>query len=136
MYGDRNRIRSDCLECRPCNTCRRCSHTGTRYRYPEYSGGYGCIDAPSRRRDVTDEKLLLWLDVGDRGTDGRHGGCACRIIHGSGSPVCTQSCGRRDDFCGREEVIPSTQKHGHSDIAAMSLMIGFTLMMILDVALG
>lgn len=35
-----------------------------------------------------------------------------------------------------EEVIPSTQKNGHSDIAAMSLMIGFTLMMILDVALG
>src|SRR5699024_7768201 len=35
-----------------------------------------------------------------------------------------------------EEVIPSTQKNGHSDIAAMSLMVGFTLMMLLDVALG
>src|SRR5699024_12486120 len=68
-YGDLHRIRRDCLECRPCNTCRRCSHTCTRYRYQEYCRGYGCIDAPSRRRDVTDEKLLLWLDVGDRGTD-------------------------------------------------------------------
>nr|WP_092987789.1 ZIP family metal transporter [Salinicoccus qingdaonensis] len=35
-----------------------------------------------------------------------------------------------------EEVIPSTQKNGHSDIAVFSFMIGFTLMMILDVALG
>lgn len=35
-----------------------------------------------------------------------------------------------------EEVIPSTQKNGHSDIAVFSLMFGFVLMMILDVALG
>src|SRR5699024_3955383 len=35
-----------------------------------------------------------------------------------------------------EEVIPSTEEYGHSDIAAMSLMIDFTLMMIRDVALG
>lgn len=35
-----------------------------------------------------------------------------------------------------EEVIPSTQKNGHSDIAVFSFMFGFTLMMILDVALG
>lgn len=35
-----------------------------------------------------------------------------------------------------EEVIPSTQKNGHSDLAVFSLMFGFTLMMILDVALG
>ncbi|MFC3419119.1 ZIP family metal transporter [Salinicoccus hispanicus] len=35
-----------------------------------------------------------------------------------------------------EEVIPSTQKNGHSDLAVMCLMLGFTLMMILDVALG
>lgn len=35
-----------------------------------------------------------------------------------------------------EEVVPSTQKNGHSDIAVFSFMIGFTLMMILDVALG
>lgn len=35
-----------------------------------------------------------------------------------------------------EEVIPSTQRYGYADIAAIALMIGFTLMMILDVALG
>lgn len=35
-----------------------------------------------------------------------------------------------------EEVIPSTQRYGHADIAAIALMIGFTMMMILDVALG
>src|SRR5699024_12450494 len=39
-------------------------------------------------------------------------------------------------FVGVEEVIPSTQKNGHSDSAAMSLRIGFTLRMILDVTLG
>src|SRR4051812_22542858 len=35
-----------------------------------------------------------------------------------------------------EEVIPSSQEKGNKDLAAMSLMIGFALMMILDVALG
>ncbi len=35
-----------------------------------------------------------------------------------------------------EEVVPSTQKNGHSDIAVFTFMMGFTLMMILDVGLG
>ncbi len=39
-------------------------------------------------------------------------------------------------FVVAEEVIPSSQEEGNSDIATMSLMIGFTVMMILDVALG
>ena len=39
-------------------------------------------------------------------------------------------------FVVAEEVIPSSQEKGNNDLASMSLMIGFTLMMILDVALG
>lgn len=39
-------------------------------------------------------------------------------------------------FVVAEEVIPSSQENGNKDLAAMSLMIGFTIMMILDVALG
>ena len=35
-----------------------------------------------------------------------------------------------------EEVIPSSQEKGNKDLASMSLMVGFVLMMILDVALG
>lgn len=35
-----------------------------------------------------------------------------------------------------EEVIPGSQEEGNKDLASMSLMIGFTVMMILDVALG
>ncbi|MEK9197313.1 ZIP family metal transporter [Ureibacillus sp. 179-F W5.1 NHS] len=35
-----------------------------------------------------------------------------------------------------EEVIPSSQEEGNKDLAVLSLMIGFTIMMILDVALG
>lgn len=35
-----------------------------------------------------------------------------------------------------EEVIPSSQEEGNKDLAVMSSMIGFTIMMILDVALG
>lgn len=35
-----------------------------------------------------------------------------------------------------EEVIPSSQEKGNKDLASMSLMFGFILMMILDVALG
>lgn len=35
-----------------------------------------------------------------------------------------------------EEVIPSTQKNGHSDVAVFAFMIGFAIMMVLDVALG
>jgi zinc transporter, ZIP family len=39
-------------------------------------------------------------------------------------------------FVVAEEVIPSSQEKGNKDLAAMSLMVGFVLMMILDVALG
>lgn len=35
-----------------------------------------------------------------------------------------------------EEVIPASQEEGNIDLASMMLMIGFTVMMILDVALG
>lgn len=39
-------------------------------------------------------------------------------------------------FVVAEEVIPSAQENENGDLASMSLMIGFTVMMILDVALG
>lgn len=39
-------------------------------------------------------------------------------------------------FVVAEEVIPSSHEKGNKDLASMSLMIGFALMMILDVALG
>lgn len=39
-------------------------------------------------------------------------------------------------FVVAEEVIPGSQERGNTDLASMSLMIGFTIMMILDVALG
>lgn len=39
-------------------------------------------------------------------------------------------------FVVAEEVIPGSQEEGNRDLAVMSLMIGFTIMMILDVALG
>ncbi|RDW18007.1 ZIP family metal transporter [Oceanobacillus chungangensis] len=39
-------------------------------------------------------------------------------------------------FVVTEEVIPGSQEEGNKDLASMSLMIGFTIMMILDVALG
>lgn len=35
-----------------------------------------------------------------------------------------------------EELIPESQSHGNTDIATLSLMLGFVIMMILDVALG
>ncbi|WP_186577908.1 ZIP family metal transporter [Aquibacillus kalidii] len=39
-------------------------------------------------------------------------------------------------FVVAEEVIPGSQENGNKDLASMTLMVGFTLMMILDVALG
>lgn len=39
-------------------------------------------------------------------------------------------------FVVAEEVIPGSQESGNKDLASMSLMIGFAVMMILDVALG
>lgn len=39
-------------------------------------------------------------------------------------------------FVTAEEVIPGSREHGNEDLAAMWLMVGFTVMMILDVALG
>ena len=35
-----------------------------------------------------------------------------------------------------EEVIPESQRGGHTDLATMGVMTGFTVMMVLDVALG
>ena len=35
-----------------------------------------------------------------------------------------------------EELIPDSQNNGNTDIATLGLMVGFVLMMILDVALG
>lgn len=35
-----------------------------------------------------------------------------------------------------EELVPESQIHGHTDLATMGTMIGFVVMMILDVALG
>jgi zinc transporter, ZIP family len=35
-----------------------------------------------------------------------------------------------------EEVIPSSQERGNKDLASMSLMAGFVVMMILDVTFG
>src|SRR5699024_8868384 len=39
-------------------------------------------------------------------------------------------------FVVAEEVIPGSQENGNKDLASMSVMFGFTIMMILDVALG
>jgi ZIP family zinc transporter len=35
-----------------------------------------------------------------------------------------------------EEVVPESQRGGNADLATMGLMVGFTVMMVLDVALG
>lgn len=39
-------------------------------------------------------------------------------------------------FVTAEEVIPGSREHGNEDLAALWLMVGFTVMMALDVALG
>lgn len=39
-------------------------------------------------------------------------------------------------FVVAEEVIPGSQEEGNKDLASLALMIGFTIMMILDVGLG
>jgi ZIP family zinc transporter len=35
-----------------------------------------------------------------------------------------------------EELIPESQSHGNTDLATMSTIVGFTVMMCLDVGLG
>jgi ZIP family zinc transporter len=37
---------------------------------------------------------------------------------------------------GAEELIPESQQGGHADLATSSALVGFTLMMVLDVAFG
>jgi ZIP family zinc transporter len=39
-------------------------------------------------------------------------------------------------FVAAEEVMPESQREGNADLATMGVLIGFTVMMILDVALG
>ena len=46
-------------------------------------------------------------------------------------------CGRCDEFfVVVEELIPDSQTNGNTDVATLGLMVGFVIMMILDVALG
>ena len=35
-----------------------------------------------------------------------------------------------------EELIPDSQTNGNTDVATLGLMVGFVLMMVLDIALG
>ncbi|EGV06582.1 ZIP zinc transporter family protein [Haemophilus pittmaniae HK 85] len=35
-----------------------------------------------------------------------------------------------------EELIPESQSNGNTDLSTLSLMLGFALMMVLDVAFG
>ena len=35
-----------------------------------------------------------------------------------------------------EELIPDSQTNGNTDVATLGLMVGFVIMMVLDVALG
>ena len=35
-----------------------------------------------------------------------------------------------------EELIPTSQRSGNTDLATVSTVVGFTVMMVLDVALG
>ena len=35
-----------------------------------------------------------------------------------------------------EELIPESQTNGNTDIATLGLMVGFVIMMVMDVALG
>lgn len=39
-------------------------------------------------------------------------------------------------FVVAEELIPESQKGGYADLATLALMVGFTVMMTLDVAFG
>lgn len=39
-------------------------------------------------------------------------------------------------FVVLEELIPDSQTNGNTDVATLGLMVGFVIMMILDVALG
>ncbi len=39
-------------------------------------------------------------------------------------------------FVVAEELIPESQRHGNTDFATMGTMVGFTIMMMLDVSLG
>lgn len=39
-------------------------------------------------------------------------------------------------FVAIEELIPESQAHGHTDLATLSTLVGFTVMMMLDVGLG
>lgn len=39
-------------------------------------------------------------------------------------------------FVAIEELIPRSQSHGNTDLATLATILGFTVMMMLDVGLG
>lgn len=50
--------------------------------------------------------------------------------------LCLGFCGRCHDFVVTEELIPESQTNGNTDVATLGLMVGFVVMMVMDVALG
>jgi ZIP family zinc transporter len=63
-------------------------------------------------------------------------GAATVLFARSGLPYALSFAAGAMIFVVVEELIPESQTGGHSDIATLGVMIGFTVMMLLDVALG
>ncbi len=64
------------------------------------------------------------------------GGISCYLNRTTFTICLSFAAGGAMIFVVAEEVIPGSQEEGNKDLASMTLMIGFTVMMILDVALG
>ena len=62
--------------------------------------------------------------------------CSCYLSCKSVLPYALAFAAGAMIFVVVEELIPDSQSSNNTDLATMSLMIGFTIMMILDVALG
>jgi ZIP family zinc transporter len=116
----------------------RCSSCpGHRYRPAEFSRGNGGVTAAETGGHVQAQSPVVWSVVRHGGTGGR---CpwgrlrSCFFI--PMLPYALAFAAGAMIFVVIEEVIPESQRGSNGDMASIGTVLGFTTMMILDVALG
>ena len=134
--GPRHRccVRRCCGRVAFCRSC-WCPCAHHRYRDPEFSRGARYIHAVTAGRAVKTEKFLV------RSAFQRLWNLTCcrssrRACYAAPSPVCTCVCGRCNVLRSGRGGDPRVPVNGNEGSATLGFLIGFLVMMILDVALG
>ena len=118
------------------NYCGRSICTGTGNCNPESAGGSYYIHAASCRGHEKVKSIFRWCIVRNRRTDRGSAYDPCSKPDRSGTSVSVEFCSRSDALCGSRGIDPGDVTGTHSNIGTVCFALGFSVMMVLDVALG